>query len=218
MTAEIVIRPYRPSDREAVRTICCETGNLGDPVDVIFPDREIFADLITRYYTDDEPGSAWVAESDGTVAGYLTGCLDSRRYRRMMRWRVVPWVLWQSVGKGLLMERATWRLAGAAMRTIQVGGWVEPHALERFPAHFHINLRHYLRGRGVGEQMLERFLDAAKTQGIRGVCAAVRGDNAPACRFFERLGFQELYRHPVAWPVGLTEYAHHDRVVYAKAL
>ncbi len=218
MTAEIVIRPYQTIDRAVVRTICCDTGNLGDPVDMIFPDREIFADLITRYYTDYEPGSAWVAESDRTVTGYLTGCLNSRRYQRVMRWRVVPRVLVRAIGKGLLMERATWRLAGAVMRTIQFGGWVEPQVLERFPAHLHINLRHHLRGRGVGEQMVGRFLDDAKAQGLGGVCAAVRGDNAAACRLFQRMGFQEIHRHPIAWPVGLNVYSRHDRVVYAKTL
>ena len=216
--ASLIIRPYQPSDRKAVRAICCDTGNLGDPVDMMFPDRDIFADLISRYYTDYEPESVWVAESGGAVGGYLTGCLDSRRYQRVMRWRVVPHVLLHGIWKGLLVERATWRLAGGAMRTLQFGGWDEPAAMRRYPAHLHLNLRPHLRGRRVGAELVERFLAHAKAHGVTGTCAAVRGDNAAACRFFQRLGFKEIYRHPIAWPVGLREYSRQDRVVYAKTL
>ena len=35
--------------------------------------------MFTSYYTDAEPQSALVAELDGEVAGYLLGCVDSRR-------------------------------------------------------------------------------------------------------------------------------------------
>lgn len=49
------VRPYLPSDRQAVRSICCETGFMGNPIDPVFTDRDAFADFFTRYYTDYEP-------------------------------------------------------------------------------------------------------------------------------------------------------------------
>src|SRR5690349_14905436 len=66
-------RKYRPSDRDIVRQLCCETGLLGTPIDPVFEDREIFADYLTAYYTDWEPESAFVLEVDGEVKGYLLG-------------------------------------------------------------------------------------------------------------------------------------------------
>jgi GNAT superfamily N-acetyltransferase len=75
------IRAYRPTDREAIRRIAFETGYMGDSIAWLWPDRESFADLITRYYTDQEPESIFVAEGDGNVLGYLTGCVDSARVR-----------------------------------------------------------------------------------------------------------------------------------------
>src|SRR5438445_597293 len=67
------IRPYRASDRDAVRRLCCETGFLGKPIDPVFADRELFADFLTGYYTDWEPESAFVLETGGEVKGYLLG-------------------------------------------------------------------------------------------------------------------------------------------------
>ena len=36
------IRKYRASDRAAVRRLCCETGFLGNPIDPVFEDRDLF--------------------------------------------------------------------------------------------------------------------------------------------------------------------------------
>ena len=57
------MRPYRADDLEAVRRICADTGFLGQPVDRLFEDRELFVDYLTRYYTHFEP-----------EACYLMGC------------------------------------------------------------------------------------------------------------------------------------------------
>ena len=69
-----VIRSYRASDREAVRRLCCQTGFLGEPIDPVYEDRELFADFLTTYYTDHEPESSFVIEMEGELRGYLLGC------------------------------------------------------------------------------------------------------------------------------------------------
>ena len=68
-----VIRSYRSSDRDAVRRLCCQTGFLGEPIDPVYEDRELFADFLTTYYTDHEPESSFVIERDGELYGYLLG-------------------------------------------------------------------------------------------------------------------------------------------------
>ena len=72
-TNGVLIRRYESRDREAVRHLCCETGFLGKAIDPVFQDREIFADYLTRYYTDIEPESSFVLEQEGAVKGYLLG-------------------------------------------------------------------------------------------------------------------------------------------------
>ena len=70
----VQLRPYRPEDLEAVRRICADTGFLGNPIDPVFEDRELFADYLTGYYTRFEPEALLVCEVDGEVRGYLMGC------------------------------------------------------------------------------------------------------------------------------------------------
>jgi len=79
MTEEIAVRPYRDADRDAVRMIAYRTGFMGDPTDWYWRDFTSFADIWTSYYTDCEPESAFVAERDGSVVGYLLGCVESAR-------------------------------------------------------------------------------------------------------------------------------------------
>src|SRR5437660_8765481 len=68
-----LIRGCRKSDREAVRKLCCNTGFLGEPIDPVYEDRELFADFLTTYYTDHEPESCFLLEVDGEISGYLLG-------------------------------------------------------------------------------------------------------------------------------------------------
>jgi len=67
------IRKFQPEDRADVRRLCCETGFLGNPIDPVFEDRELFADYLTAYYTDWEPESSFVLVVDGEIKGYLLG-------------------------------------------------------------------------------------------------------------------------------------------------
>ena len=67
------IRKLEPADRGRVRELCCETGFLGNPIDPVFEDRELFADYLTAYYTDWEPQSSFVLLVEGEIRGYLLG-------------------------------------------------------------------------------------------------------------------------------------------------
>ena len=67
------VRKYRPSDRESVRALCCETGFLGNAIDPVFEDRELFADFLTDYYLRYEPESAFVVTKGDTLHGYILG-------------------------------------------------------------------------------------------------------------------------------------------------
>jgi ribosomal protein S18 acetylase RimI-like enzyme len=183
------VRPYRPSDRAAVRRLCFLTGDIGAPAARYFPDEELFADLWMLYYTDAEPESFWVAEDASGVAGYLAGCLDDRRFRRRL-WAVGPRVLWRALRRGSLFRPSLWRLLAANVPLWFRGG--EPEDLPEGPSsHFHINLAPTLRGRGAGKALMEAYLAAAQKAGAAFSHAAVREDNAGARRFFESLGFQE---------------------------
>lgn len=191
MSGEIVIRPYEPRDRAAVREICCDTADCGRPMESFFPDREALADLVTRYYTDFEPGSSLVAEQDGRVVGYLTGCFDTRRFRRVMAWRIVLPALVGTIGRGTLWHRQVRGLLRANIGLWLGGAMRRRVLLDEFPAHLHINLRAECRGRNVGRELMTRWLALASG---RGMYAGVNSDNEGGRRFFEAMGFRLLGR------------------------
>src|SRR5688572_29458078 len=69
----IEIRNYERAHRARVRELCCATGFLGNAIDPVFEDRELFADYLTAYYTDWEAQSAFVLLVNGEIRGYLLG-------------------------------------------------------------------------------------------------------------------------------------------------
>ena len=212
---EALVRHYETRDRIAIRHICCETADRGKPIGPSFHDRELFADLLTSYYTDYEPQSVWVAEHSGQVIGYVTGCLDSQRYRRITAWRIVPKAMWDAARRGSLWSAPSVRLLWAGFQTWLRGGFRIRHFLRDYPAHVHINLQEGFRGRQVGRQLVERFVEQVRDAGRPGVHASVRGDNPASCRFFERVGFSEVSRRSVTLPVN-ESYTIRDIIVYGK--
>ena len=175
----MIVRQYEARDRAAVRAICCDTADAGAPIDRHFPDREVFADVLTRYYTDFAPAASWVAEENGKVVGYLTGCLDTRQFLRTMAWRIVPAALVKAVAHGSLWHRfVRQNLRRPASQRRQL--------MKEFPAHLHLNLREGHRHHGAGQQLLEKFLAQA---GHLGIHAGVGETNLAGRKFFERAGF-----------------------------
>src|SRR5438093_4322188 len=131
----LTIRSYRPSDRDAVRRLCCQTGFLGEPIDPVYQDHELFADFLTSYYTDHESESSFVLEVDGEIRGYLLG---SRRplFNQF-------YALQQNV---VLCLRSLARYPSYNQRSRRFVRWVISHGWREVPAaprrvpHFHINL------------------------------------------------------------------------------
>lgn len=194
VTDDIQIRPYEPRDRAALRAIACDTADSGNPVERFFPDREVFADALTRYYTDIAPEATWIAEQGGEAVGYLTGCFDTRRYLRTMAFRIGLAAFFKALGRGSLWHPLTRKLISANFADWFRSSRRQELPLKEYPAHVHINLRQTARGGGVGKQLLEAFLRQAKSADIVGVHANVSEDNAGGRKFFEKFGFVPLGR------------------------
>ncbi len=186
---EFEIRAYEPADREAIRRICFETGYMGEPIDWLWRDRESFADLITRYYTDREPESILVGTQDGRVVGYLTGCVDSecsrgaavREIRRLIR-------------NGALRKPGLASFLGRVLIDIVRDRGAPEEALfgARWPAHLHIDFLPEGRGKGLGRRILNQWFERLRSLGTPGVHLGTFAENHPAIGFFEACG---LARH-----------------------
>lgn len=191
--APVLVRVARtPADWQAVRSLCCRSGNGGDPIDrARWP---LFADLWIGAYQRLVPEWTYVAETEGRVVGYLTGCPDSAAFRRARRFRVtLPLLI------GIACRRYAWN--SDARRTVRLAlrlhrgvesqlapglpaGFTETH-----PAHLHMNVEAECRRRGIGAALIERYardLGAAGVPGIHLFCGA-----APR-PFYARNGFTDL--------------------------
>ena len=129
------IRSYRASDRAGVRRLCCQTGFLGEPIDPVYEDRQLFADFLTTYYTDHEPESSFVLEADGEIRGYLLG---SRRPLQNQLYALYQnvWLFFRALARYFRYNERSRRF----IRWTLVHGWREVPAAPRRVPHFHINL------------------------------------------------------------------------------
>lgn len=187
---EIVVRPYAESDREGVRNVCFETGFMGEPVEWMWRDRESFCDIFCGYWTDREAEHAMVADSDGTVVGYLLGCVDSRRV-----WNMEKLVARHAFRRGIALRPGTagvfWRMvADGVSDTIRHRLPPAVYYDERWPAHLHIDLLPVCRGKGIGTTLVRRWFDVLRERGIPGCHLQTMAENADAIAFFEAMGFE----------------------------
>lgn len=184
------IRGFRPSDRAAVRRLCCQTGFLGEPIDPVYEDHELFADFLTTYYTDHEPQSSFVLEVDGELKGYLLG---SRK----------PLVnqLYSFQQNIVLFIRALLRCprynepSRRFIRWVVMNGWREVPAAPRRTPHFHINLLPEARKISTTRALMSAYLSYLYRCGEKRVYGQiVTFESRRGEKMFERYGFRVMNR------------------------
>ncbi len=192
--SEMHVRLYRPEDAEAIRRISCETALYGQPMDVLFQGRPLISEALIGYYADFEPEALFVAESEGRAVGYLTGCLDTRRFESFFVRHIFPRLLWICLKEGYWLKPSFWWLVGAGGKA--AGRWsrVRDRVLIRYPAHCHLNLDAGFRHAGTGSALLKAFFDYMAAHGVRGIhiLSATGGGKA----FFAKSNFIRLAKYP----------------------
>jgi hypothetical protein len=162
---KVRIRTYRKTDRPAIRNLCCETGFLGNPVDGLFRDRELFADLFTNAYLQYEPDWALVAEVDGRVIGYLLGAVSRHFDLTLMRSGFLT-------ASKMIFRLASGRYSGHPrslhfVRWLFTSGFWEQPKHPADAAHLHWDLERGFRGRGVCKRLWEVYERKLQRAGIK---------------------------------------------------
>ena len=185
-----VIRGYRASDREAVRRLCCQTGFLGEPIDPVYEDRELFADFLTTYYTDHEPESSFVIEIDGELRGYLLGC------RKPLRNQLYSFQQNLVLGFRALLRYGRYNERSRLfVRWVLSHGWREVPAAPRRTPHFHINLLPDARKMSTTRALFSAYFAYLYRNGERHVYGQiVTFESRRGEKMFERYGFKVLNR------------------------
>lgn len=190
---QITVRRYKPEDRDAIRRICCDTGFLGNPIETIFSDREIFADLFTNPYLDYGAEWAWVAEDGGKVVGYLLGSISpSFNYTLMYSGFQTTVKMIKRAATGCYASHPRSR---HFIRWLLTSGYREQPKHPENAAHLHLNIEKSHRGRGLGLRLWQAFEQQLESLGIRNCYGAFfsRPRRRPET-VYSRLGFSVFDR------------------------
>lgn len=182
------IRTFQEQDRPAVRQLALRAGQ-GSPTESLWGHPESEAQIYLDPYMDREPESFFLAESDGELLGYLTGCADTdafpsedqriadaiRAHRLILRRRPVQF-----------FARSAFDAASAALRRAPTAGEIHD---PRWPSHLHINVVPEARGTGAADALMDQWFERLRSVGSPGCYLQTLVENTRAVRFFERMGF-----------------------------
>lgn len=189
------IRKYAPSDRNRIFEIGANTAFFGDPFEAYLDDRLIFVDAFYTYYTDLEPSGSWVACSDEKVVGFLTGCLNTRRYQRDLLRVIAPKVIKNLfLGKYKIGKRSLSYFGVVSNELFHANKYIIDYDI--YPAHLHINIEKSSRGNGLGHELIGQFLNQLSTAKVSGVHLLTTSENKIARKLYEKMDFHLVWRKP----------------------
>jgi GNAT superfamily N-acetyltransferase len=166
----VVVREFQEKDRQRVREIARNTGQKGNPTSVFFEDEEVIPIIFADYYMDYEPESCFVAEADGEVIGYMLGCKDTRKYHRVLMWKIAPRLILRVVWKILTLQYRQKRTY-LTLLWLVTRAWREVPStpIDQYPAHVHINVETKHRRSGAATKLANRMVAHFKEAGVKGL-------------------------------------------------
>jgi GNAT superfamily N-acetyltransferase len=190
MEKKIIIRKFSKKDRKDVRRIASETAFWGSSRYEFFEDDEILADLLTKYYTDYEPGYCFVATYKDSVVGYITGAENVSVMNRIFYFRIIPKLLLKSINRGLFFKKNTSKFLFHCLISLFNGEFSTPDFSSKYPATLHINIDRNFQNLGIGRELINKYLDLLKVERVRGVYFGTTSEGAKI--FFTKVGFKLL--------------------------
>lgn len=191
------IRPYRPSDRDAIYEICLGTGRSGKDATGWLENDDVLPDIYALPYVDLAPETAFVVDVDGRARGYILGVADTAAFVDRLRSEWLPGF------------EAKYPLTGEdspTQRFVRDGRRPERMLipeLDEYPAHLHIDLLPDLQGQGLGRMLVRTLTTELRSRGVPGLWLEYGADNVGAGAFYRRLGFAPLPSSATGTRVGL---------------
>lgn len=185
------IRNFRSADRQGVRSIYGDDEFARPLLLRRYPRMsEYLADEASVYYTDYEPESLFVAETDGMVVGALLGAVKTDQHEHYYRTRI----------RSLLLRRC---LSGAyglpvwylpVMLTEYANRQLKTPVLDRssYPAHLHIGVLPGWRRQGIGSALMGAFSGYLESKGIPGFHLYTSSFHPLGLAFYRKLGLEDL--------------------------
>lgn len=182
----------RPGDGPGAYAVCLRTGDSGRDATALYRDPEALGHLYVGPYLSLEPRLAFLLRGKGRIVGYTLGALDTPAFHARLQSEWFP-----PLRLRLPDPRppfADGDLDALVCHEIHHPKLSFRPALNSYPSHMHIDLLPEAQGQGWGGKMVATLLAALVGLGSPGVHLGVAADNLRAIRFYEKLGFRELFR------------------------
>jgi GNAT superfamily N-acetyltransferase len=183
-----VIRPYRPTDRDAVYDVCVRTADSGEDVTGRYRDPNVVADVFAGPYVHLEPGFAIMLDNGERVVGYAIGTPDTARFVRAYR---REWLPLAGARRPLPTGQPADLDEGMAVALHDPERMIRPE-LAPYPAHLHIDLLPEYQRSGHGSALMDTLFGALRSAGADAVHLAMYSGNTRARAFYDRIGFHEI--------------------------
>ncbi|MFZ2095402.1 MAG: GNAT family N-acetyltransferase [Anaerolineales bacterium] len=158
-------------------------------------DRDLYIDAFARYYITHETPFVWVAERSDGVIGFLFGCTDTAL--QLKRWRkyIISQVLLKALSRKYKLGKSTASFA-LGMLSGLIRGEEARVNLDEYPAHLQIDIMEGFRGEGVGNRLIQAYLEQLRGLDMREVHLETTSHNEAACHLYEKVGFRMLDERP----------------------
>ena len=138
-----------------------------------------------------EPDLAFVAETDGEVAGFVLGTLDTRAWHDRLE---AQW--WPALRRRYEdpSETPEAKRSPDQRRCHQIHHPPSPPraVVDRFPAHLHLNLLPKLQRKGIGSRIAGLWCDTAAGLGATAAHIGANRENEAAIAFWRQIGFDDI--------------------------
>lgn len=189
---DIAIRKYQTADREALRSISCQTAFLESERKLFFDDDEILADALTLYFTDFEPEACLVALDGKRVVGYIFGAINVRSMNRVFAKKILLRLIAKILRKGIFLRRGNLKFFIHVALSFLKGEFFTPDFSGKYPATLHINIDQDYRGHRLGKRLMENYLAYLRRKGAPGVHLGTMSEAAK--KFFIKNGLSILFK------------------------
>jgi ribosomal protein S18 acetylase RimI-like enzyme len=186
-----ILRPFERPDLDALYAISLATGASGEDASALYRDPKLIGHIYSAPYALLSPETAFVAEDEDGVAGYIVGVLDTRAFDELLEREWWPRLRRQHADPSA-RPATTWNADQKRSFAIHHPKRTADAIVDAFPAHIHMNLLPRLQGRGIGRALLDHWLHTARRLGADGVHLGANAENHRAISFWQRCGFARL--------------------------
>jgi ribosomal protein S18 acetylase RimI-like enzyme len=188
--SDLVIRPARPHDLDAIYEICLRTSAAGEDATALHDDPRLPGHVWAGAYPALEPAHSFVlVAGDDIPIGYVLGALDTPGFERRQE---AEW--WPALRARYPKGSGATPADRAMVSLIHDPPRADPDIAAEHPSHLHIDLLPEAQGHGAGRRLIDVLSDSLAAAGSTGVHLGVDALNVRAIGFYQAVGFDVLAR------------------------